>query len=340
MLPQQGVFNMRRYLRYSIVVGLLLVLQTHACDVCNMYDYTGRQNQSFIGFFYRYRVMNGYSDIMPQSHRFVIAESDKGARADHEIKGEDFYHNKTNADFQKYHVADVRFNYALGEKANIGCIVPLMASKAYYKEIFPTTSPMTDSTITTQSLGDVMLFADYVFSWQKDERRAFLKPGFALKLPTGNSYLGKDGILYPHELQGGTGTWDLILRLNANIRGRHLGAEWISNYRINTKHATRAYKFGNTLNLMLNAFYVVDLTEELALVPKLGAYIEQAAADDQQRQRQADTGGHTTYGNLGLDLMYNRIYFQTMFQKPVYDRLNGSQIGNAGRLVFGVVYNL
>lgn len=318
---------------------MALVFSSHACDVCNMYDYTGRQNQSFVGLFYRYRVMNGYSHINPEAHRFIVSEANRGGRVAHDIGGDGFYHNKTNADFQKYNVADLRFNYALGERANVGCVIPLLSSKAYYKEIFYNTRPVSDSSITTQSLGDIMLFADYVFSWQKSERRAFLKPGFALKLPTGSSYIGKGGVLYPHELQGGTGTVDFVLRLNANIRGKHLGAEWISNYRVNTKQATRGYKFGNSLNLMLNTFYVVYLTEKWSLVPKLGAYTELASSDRLAGERQVHTGGQTLYGNLGLDLMYDQIYVQTLFQKPVYDKLNGAQIGNAGRLVLGVVYN-
>lgn len=329
---------MKQYIVKSLwFVFILQSFQSSACDVCNMYDYTGRQNKSFIGLFYRYRVMNGYSHISPAKHSFLV-DSPNG-RVDHDISGSNFYQNKTNADFQKYQVVDLRFNYVLKEKINVGAIVPISIAQAYYAELYYLTKPMSDSSIHTGGLGDVLVFGDYVFSRKEEKWRAFIKPGLALKLPTGNSNMGTSGNLFPHEVQAGTGTVDLILRLNANMRYRNLGVEWISNYRFNGTSRKHDYKFGNSLNINLNPYYVIDLGEDFSIVPKTGLYAERASSDRKGTQKQINTGGQTFYANVGLDVVYDKINIQTLFQKPINDRLYGEQMGNAGRLVLGIIYN-
>ncbi|HTF80264.1 MAG TPA: hypothetical protein VL947_01010 [Cytophagales bacterium] len=327
---------MKKKLNYFLVFLWLGIVTSTACDVCNIYDYTGRQNKTFVGIFYRYRVMNGYSHIHPEVHKFVI--NDPNARTAHDIEGTGFYHHKTNKDFQTYHVVDLRFNYALKDKINIGCIVPMLFNKAHYAEIYYDTKPVSDSTVHTMGLGDVLIFSDYVFSWERDDKKAFVKPGFALKVPTGNDNLGANGMRYPHEIQTGTGSIDFLLRLNANVRRHNLGAEWLSSYRINTVHDN--YKFGNSFNATLNPYYVVDLNDNLSIVPKIGTYAEIFTADRQGPTKRTDTGGNTWYGNVGLDVLYGNFIVQTLFQKPLIDKLQGQQLGNAGRVVVGLVYNI
>lgn len=331
-------FHMKQYIIKSLWFLITFqALQSSACDVCNMYDYTGRQNKSFVGLFYRYRVMNGYSHINPTSHRFFVKAPN--ARVDHDISGSNFYQNKTNADFQKYQVVDLRFNYALKEKINIGAIVPFSIGQAYYAELYYLTKPMSDSSIHTKGFGDVLLFSDYVFSKKKEKWRTFVKPGIALKLPTGNSKMGTSGKLFPHEVQAGTGTFDFLIRLNANARYKNVGLEWVSNYRFNGASRKHDYKFGNSFNINLNPYYVIDLGEDFSIVPKTGIYAEMASFDRQGTQRQLNTGGRTLYANVGLDVVYEKINIQTLFQKPINDRLYGEQMGNAGRVVLGLIYN-
>jgi hypothetical protein len=323
---------------HQIIFLAAFYVQALACDVCNMYDYSGRQNQSYLGVFYRYRVMNGYSDHLPNTHKFFIGNNN--ARVDHDLSGKNFYHEKTNMDFQKYHIVDLRFNYSIHKKINVGAIVPVLFNTSYYSAIYYDAVPKTDSSIYTKGLGDVFLFSDYVMTWSKNKNKVFFKPGIALKLPTGNAKVSDNGGLYPHEMQMGTGTTDLILRLNANVRHKKIGTELMGNYRINTKNRTEGYKFGNSLNLSLNPYYMISINDRISIIPKLGSYLEIAPKDKINNATLEGTGGHTWYGNVGFDLTVDKFVFQGLFQKPIRDRLNGSQLGNSGRIILGAVYNL
>lgn len=315
---------------------IFLVSNAYSCDVCNMYDYAGRQNQSYVGMFYRYKVMNGYNFTSPQNHQFFIAK-ESNARLEHSITGADFYHEKTVQDFEKQATLDLRFNFAIKEKWNIGGIVPGTNSKVYFAKLYSDFQPVKDSMITTQGLGDILVFTDYVFSYKQKKIRLFIKPGVAIKLPTGKSNFGNKDILYPHEVQPGTGTFDGILRLSTNFRRNNYGVELIANYRFNSK-SKHQYKFGNSLNVFCNPYYVFEINDKLSLIPKLGAYLEWSSKDKVNSIFENNTGGRTLYYNVGLDAMIGSFGFQSMFQKPFGSYLYGEQMGSAGRFVLGIAY--
>lgn len=315
-----------------------------ACDVCNVFEYANQRNQNYVGIFYRNRFFNGYQSLnQPNKYQF-FPNSDPNARMEHVPENEQgTQFNRSAKDFEFYQTIELRANYAISKKFNIQLIAPFGISNVYFSDVsqyIGPTSPIIkkDSAYGTSGIGDIILMADYIKTHQTGNIKHIIKPGFGLKLPTGSvSRKHNEGQIMSYDLQPGTGSMDLLFRLNYLVTNDKWGADVFTNYRVCTESSTNM-QFGNRFNVSTFLYYTLPI-KNIKILPRIGLYAETAAQDFFEKNRLKQTGGHTFFYQFGADIMVGKFVFQTIFQKPFYENLNGDVQGNAGRLAFGLIFN-
>ncbi len=326
----------------KLILGLLLLtsLQTLACDVCNVYEYANRNNKSYIGAFYRYRLFNGYSQL-GNDHNFSLQPQNNTARIMHDPESYGLYVDRTPKDYERYQTMEIRGNWAIREKWNLTVFIPFVSNEIYFAKVYKTPYPVSDSIMRMSGLSDIIVGGEYVHTIEKGDFKHFLKPGVMLKLPTGKSNgRSPNGEQYQYELQPGTSSWDFILRGAYTVTYKNkLGLENYLSYKLTTR-GTNDHLLGNRFNWMGNVFGVIEAKEDvLRLIPKVGVYFEQARADYQGMTEVSGSGGYSWFYNLGLDVSIKAFTVQFMYQRIMNERLNGNVMGNAGRLQTGVIFN-
>lgn len=329
-------------MRISFIIILLInSIKGIACDVCNVYEYANRSNKSYIGVFYRNRIFNGYHELGQTHDYFIDPNSLKTARVSHEAEGYGLMIDRNKLDYERYQTIELRANYSIHEKWNLTIFAPYVFNQIHYEKIYEFPNPIKDTTMSISGLGDIILGTEYVLQKETNNFKHYLKPGLAIKLPTAPyATTTPEGIILPHELQRGTGSWDFILRGNYTFTyNNNLGLENSLSYKFTTA-SPKGYKFGNRVNLMSNLFYVFTIKENiLRIIPKAGIYYEEAQIDQQSNEKISGSGGHSTFYNGGIDINVKMITFQLLYQKVISEKLYGDVMGNAGRLQMGLLYN-
>jgi hypothetical protein len=325
-----------------VTIIFLNPLASIACDVCNIFEYTNRSNSSYAGIYYRNRMFNGYNALgQPNQYTLTPAQlQSANARMAHLPNSTDTYVNPTDRDYEYFQTIELRYNFNYKRNWNFQIILPYSINKAYYKHVL-ITNPFPirkDSVIFTHGLGDVILLADYAFILDKNWTRHILRPGIALKLPTGK-YQEKDelGQTLPYDLQIGTGSVDLMLRFNYLVTNDIWGLEVLSSVRYLSPNDI-GIQFGSRFNSMTNLFYTFG-KNSTKIIPKLGTYYEWADFDMVRGEKKTFSGGQSLYIQTGVDVLIKKFTLQILFQKPVYQKLNGMVVGNSGRFVSGLMYN-
>ncbi len=303
-----------------------------ACDVCNIFEYKPLNANNYIGLFYHYRKFNGYNDLQ-QSNSFFSSRSPKM----HELDGSNLFFEKKKQDYERYQTFALRVNYQVFDKWNLMVIAPFETIEAYYNKVWDVMEPVSDTTMQLSGFGDMITAIDRSFVFKTETRTHIFRPGLAIKWATGSTaHKDADGVLFDPELQTGTGSNDLILRLNyLNVALRSgFGYAAAANYKWNTEGAQK-YRFGNSWNGQLNVMYVFQNIEtQMNYIPKFGFYAEGAQKNAKSDELLAYTGGYTTFMNFGFDVQRKRWSAQLLYQQPAYQARNGNQIGNAGRVNF------
>ncbi len=312
---------------------LFFAAESRACDTCNLYEYTSLNNRSFLGMFLRYRVFNGYSH-RADAHRFRWYPSN--ARLSHEPEDYGMYVDKTAYDYETYLSYELRGNFTWKEKVNFQFILPHETNTVYYRRALNFPQPEGDTTFLVQGWGDLTLAADYLWQRQTGKVTHLFRPGIGVRLPIGAyQKAGTDGRVYDPILQPGTSAFAAIFRFNYLCTYRNSGLMTFVNYQVSTL-GKNTYQFANSLNAGADVFQQFFLGD-VALVPRLGGYFEQADRDRFEGETQQLTGGRSIFGNVGLDINFQKWTLQTTFQQPLAQRLHGNQIGNAGRWMVGVI---
>ncbi len=331
----QTLFTRHSLLFFAITISNL----SSSCDICNIFEYANRRNQSYVGVFYRQRFFNGY-DYKSEPNRYYINPASlqaANARENHvpEEEGTQFFNHKN--DFEMYQTIELRGNYAYKKHWNFQLIIPYVHSQLYYKQVWQSPYPVKDSSFNINGFGDAIVAADYTHTFETGWIKHIVKPGLGLKIPTGKYNAGANSKTYGYDIQPGTSSVDIIARLNYLITNDKWGADVFLNYRYCTKGENNV-QFGNKWNAMANFYYTLKINE-ISFLPKIGNYYEFSERDKLNGNIREFTGGYTWFYQAGIDIMYKQFIVQTLFQKPYAEKLNGQVIGNAGRLMLGVVYN-
>lgn len=315
-----------------ILLLILVGIQTRllACDVCNIFEFKTVDQKNYIGVFYHYMSFNGYSHLN-QEHRMFSRSPQM-----HELDGSNLFFEKKQQDFEKYSTFALRANLNLFKNFRLNVLLPYERTVVYYNKVWSTVDPVSDTTMTLSGLGDAIVGIDKNIRFTTDQFTHYLIPGLSLKLPTGITNIkDRAGEVFDPEIQPGTGTLDLLLRLNHTMTNGKWGLFSASSYKINNTHNN--YRFANSFNFQSDVFLVLGNPKK-QFIPQAGFYMESAGKNIDEGNSIDFTGGTTVFFDSGMELRINNsISFQLSAQLPVYDQRNNTQIGNAGRLNVGLV---
>jgi hypothetical protein len=142
-----------------------------------------------------------------------------------------------------------------------------------------------------------------------------------------------DAVLLP-----GSGSLDLIFRLNYQLMYNNLGLNVLPNFRYNSK-GVQNYTEGNGLNLTMEPFYIVKLSPSVSLVPHAGLYFESRQKDMSDGRTVELSGGRNQFYQFGLDVKVKNFSFINVYQKPFSQSPNGNQVLNVGRWNASAMWN-
>lgn len=158
---------------------------------------------------------------------------------------------------------------------------------------------------------------------------------FGLKLPTGGyRYTNAEGVTAERLLQPGTGSTDAVLGATYSWKPRFLGMGWFVQGTYQHAVATRAgFRPGDQLSATGGLRY--PATNSLSLLFQVNALYRRRDAGPNAEPD--ESGGRFLYASPGLAYAATRdTQFYGFVQKPVYRRVNGTQLV-ADRLVIGGV---
>lgn len=197
-----------------------------------------------------------------------------------------------------------------------------------------------EQTTILHGLGDAFILGKYQLLNIKGDRPTQIILGAGPKLPFGrNDVEGSDGLLLAPDLQPGTGSWDVLTwgyLARQNFLNSGLGFKSYVNYRITTPttraNSDLAYQYGN--ELQVNAGLDKSLTiGKTLLTPSVFLVYRDLAADQVDDEQLANTGGRWLYLKPGIGWKISfKSSIQLAFDLPLYQKLNGTQLGSTYKL--------
>lgn len=197
-------------------------------------------------------------------------------------------------------------------------------------------------------IGDIALLGRYTFLKQENPDSTNVLAGvFGIKLPTGKTdakTADGTGFLDSH-LQPGTGSSDYLLGLSySHSRERFsLSANLLGTITTEGKFGETTHEFGNSVNYDVTGKYRVYPE---AFSPRKPQIFLALGFNGEARQREKvagdtdpNSGGNTVYLTPGAQLVLAPHWvFELSYQHAVYHNLNGTQLGETYKAIWGVTY--
>ena len=201
---------------------------------------------------------------------------------------------------------------------------------------------------TLHGVGDAFMLLKYQLLNQKQGHPTQIVLGAGPKFPLGrNDVTGTNGLLLAPDLQPGTGSWDILTWAYAsrsNFLNSGLNLAGYFNYRITTP-TTRAnsdlpYKYGNEFQANVGVRKALTIGEEL-FTPSLFTVYRNLASDRVDNDKLSNTGGNWVYAKPGITWsMAPEASLRVATDIPVYQKLNGTQLGSTFKLQISFNYTI
>jgi len=307
---------------------------SYACDGCSFYSYNSLFQNHYAGFFWRQRVFNGY-DAMNHAHRFPAP---RNGRVAHEPEENGLYVDKTRKDFEVYQTLEWRGQFQVSKNWVLLASLPYRFARVHYERVLQMPLAQKDTTMQTSGMGDALLMVRHFQNFGEDEGlRHQVSGGFGLFLPTGQHQQRLEGELHDPLLQPGTGAWGAVLHGGYAMLYSNWAFRAEGQYRRMTQ-GTQRYRLGDSGQAIVTGEYQIALSPEFQIIPRLGVQYEARQKDSFQGEAVSLSGGETLFGLVALDLAAGRWAWRTSYRLPVYERLNGTQIGTAGEVSAGLLF--
>ena len=335
---------MKSFFRF-LLLPLLLLLPSigNACDICGCFmGVVPYERQSSIGLFHRYRAFNGYPDLGHRSRLFPAgvswlapqawnAGSLPGESSHLYLPGVGHHHGSSPDDFEVFRVTELRMRWFVHNRLEVTALLPVAMNSAR----------MDGRRLHVSGLGDpTFLAAWHVVTPNLDKKwKVRLIAGGGIKLPSGNFYatdsLGKriEVLLQPGSgsvdklaytaLALGYGKWGLSMNAMAKFNGENYYGE----------------RFAPGFTSNVQAFYRLGNNPNFVVMPQLSVYAEKTAGVIYRGDRTGDHAMEALLAGPGLDVFWKNVQFSSGLQFRVADN-PGDHTQNAGRLFFGVTWNL
>jgi hypothetical protein len=289
---------MKKYIFFNLL--FLLAFPSLACDLCgcsnggSFFGILPQGHRGFLGIRYRYNSYNSHLTSLNLSSREQFRTAELWGR---------FYPAK-----RVQVMAFVPYQFSQQTMLKSGIVTPLrglsdISALAHYNLI---NTFMDDSVVHTVNHN--------------------LLVGGGVKLPTGRYKYDENNLsdVANPNFQLGTGSTDWLLNAIYTVRYKNWGANADLSYRITSTNPD-GYRFGNRLNASASVFYLSSMGSR-SIMPNAGVFVEQAGHDVRGNVMNKQTGGYTTYLNLGTEVYLNKLSFGVSYRQPVSQYLSEGEL--------------
>lgn len=328
---------MRIRIFWILIIQIFISFKTYSHNSCNIFEYSNNRYNTGISANYFFAYYNSYAENFRESNQEIKRNYSPFAKVFHEPEETSIKAQKSEADYEFYSAMEFRFQYNLNDNWSISALLNYSEAEVYYERIFfiDISRPVSDTLIKLRGFGDPMIIVDRLLDLKTGSFTHQFRPGIGVKFPLGDTRKKSeyDALLLP-----GSGSWDILFRMNYQLIYRDAGLSILPNYRYNGVGAN-AYSKGNTLNLTIEPFYILRFTKDFALIPHVGVYYEYSRQDFQEEETIDLSGGKLAFLQAGLNLNYKQLTFINSFQNVIHQNLNGNQIQAGERINLGLLWN-
>jgi hypothetical protein len=177
---------------------------------------------------------------------------------------------------------------------------------------------------TNSGIGDLVILSKFkIISNIKNDVGSAFFAGIAVKFPTGNNSVTKDGVELPIDLQIGTGAFDFYLWLLFQQKfSKLITLAQSGQFKVSTKNEN-GYRFGNELNLQTSLFY--KLYKDVFL-GNLILKVQKRWKDHLEEQIVTNSGRFLVELMPGFNINLNNFNIRTNFGYPIYTYVDGFQL--------------
>ncbi|MEO8066124.1 MAG: hypothetical protein ABI599_00385 [Flavobacteriales bacterium] len=303
---------------FLAALALCLALQTWACDLCGIYlNVLPHDRTHQFSLFYRMRSLSG---------NFTTVGSAK--------HGDDLPAESETAIAELFQTVELRADLRVRQRWSVLVSVPFVNTYQRVNGL---------RMVDLYSMGDPLLIARYQVLNTKggpDVQRAVhrLMIGGGVKLPLGKDDLTYRGYDVGHDLQPGTGTWDILATVEYALRMGRNGVAFSNVLRSNGV-SSNGYRFGDGLSSTLEVFRTWTCGKA-QVAPSVGAYGEFAKRDEQDGSMINSTGGNTLFSHVGARLWWRSWMLTGVWQHALINDIGSAMVPNHDRMVVGLTYML
>jgi hypothetical protein len=139
--------------------------------------------------------------------------------------------------------------------------------------------------------------------------------------------------------QLGTGSIDYLMGGMYDIRLQDAGISSSASYKVNTANKF-GYKYGNKLNLNIQAYYKFRIKDKIGIAPNAGFQYEKAQIDLDRNFDVTVSGGNILLGTLGVETAFKKISIGANFQKPISQELASGIVNAKERIMVHIAIML
>jgi len=317
----------------KIVFILFFFVSTYlfACDGCNVFvNFSPNDYKNRVSVFTRNRMMIGEYNMFGQM-----------TLTKHASHGNDpsFWNNQV---VERYNTLELRGDFYIREIWKTTVILPYISNHQTVGD--------EDRYIVNGFSDPILMESFQVYnSFKSDNVKKLvhrLEVGIGIKFPLGRINRMYEVGMPNLDLQPGTGSFDYLGSLTYITKYKQFGMYSNFNYKFNT-YNVEDYKYGNTTNLTLNAFFQTK-GKNISFMPSVGGYIEQMSFDKNRYAQlnelividYQDTGGQILFANAGLKVFKGSFVLTAEYQKVMGSNLNGyTQLLTRHRINVGLTYS-
>ena len=288
-------------MKHIFLTGIIALasLAAAACDVCGC------------------NAVGASTSLLPQLNSSVIGVRYSYRKFDSEHPSN--FENGGTKTKENFHTVDISGRYVATSRFHLSARIPF-----HYM-----TQTIEGQTSKVAGIGDISIMGQFLainpeFCSGKTAKHQF-RIGAGLKFPTGSIKTKFNNEMLPITMQAGTGSLDILTSGIYTLRYKDWGLNAELGYRINTTNSDR-YKFGNRISSTVSALYWLKLSENVTLLPTIGASMDWADENKQSGVWVRYTGGALVTGVVGADLMVKRVVLSARYNPIIWQQLSENYV--------------
>ncbi len=320
-----------------------------ACDVCNTFDYSQDQNNTFIGLFRRYSFSSGYLNT-PSLLNFSFNNPKKR----HGGNTQNYFVNKTGSNYENSLTHELFINKNFNNKFLLQFRLPLVKNQTYLSEVTPRgIGIIGDTLIETHGLGDASIGLNIIKIINKEHITHRINYGVGIQIPTGkhNTFTENDFVDVRHA--PGTGSWSFSPSVQYyNSVNKKYGISAQALYSRSTKRKKSVtskagsgfvgnlsgdYRFGDVFSTQAQLYYAIN-AQMWKVIPKIGMVYTHEAKDYFLNNEVITSGSKLTELILTTDIRRENIGLRIQYLHPIYQDINEDLVFKNGAYQVGVYY--